>query len=74
MRGKLRDKSAASRRDTFRRSENDVRRPYKRDQRNTNWIEQQTDEDEYTFDIDDELDVKNPEQIIEPILKAPIHQ
>ena len=74
MRGKLRDKGAASRRDTFRRSENDVRRPYKRDQRNTSWIEQHTDEDEYTFDGDDELDIEHPEQIVAPILKAPIHQ
>ncbi|GCE27948.1 hypothetical protein KDA_34320 [Dictyobacter alpinus] len=73
MRGKLRDKSSTNRRDTFRRSEGDVRRPYKRDQRNTSWIDPQNDDDEYTYDVDEEeLEAENLEEIVEPAMKSTI--
>ena len=55
MRGKLRDKSAISRRDPLRRPEGEQRQPYKRDARGTLWIGQQLEDDDDEYDFEEEL-------------------
>ena len=54
MRGKLRDKRSSSKHDLFKHSENEQRRPYKRDSRTMDWSSQQVDDDDNYNDVEDE--------------------
>lgn len=64
MRGKLRDKRAYSKHDSFKREENEQRRPYKRDSRTALWDNQQLEDDE-TFDAteDEQTEDANSEDV-----------
>lgn len=54
MRGKLRDKRAAARRDIFKRESPERKRPGKRDPRTMIALSQQIEEEDYEEDVDDE--------------------
>ncbi|HLG78740.1 MAG TPA: hypothetical protein VKX46_20175 [Ktedonobacteraceae bacterium] len=56
MRGKLRDKNASQKRAGFKREEFEQRRPHKRDNRMTQWVNAQLEEedDDYDFDLEAE--------------------
>ncbi|QBD82066.1 hypothetical protein EPA93_41255 [Ktedonosporobacter rubrisoli] len=55
MRGKLRDKRQATKRDTFKREVLERRRPLKRDAR-TSWLDQQAEDDDYEMDMESGAD------------------
>ncbi len=55
MRGKLRDKRSYTKHDSFKREENEQRRPYKRDPRTEVWDNQQLEDDEVYDVTEDEL-------------------
>ncbi|GAC1364829.1 MAG: hypothetical protein NVS2B12_10260 [Ktedonobacteraceae bacterium] len=55
MRGKLRDKRAYSKRDSFKRDENEQRRPYKRDSRTGIWDNQPLEDDDAYDGTEDDL-------------------
>ena len=57
MRGKLRDKRVASKRDATRRDVFERRRPYKRDSRSVQWLDQQTEEKEEEYTTSEEAEV-----------------
>jgi hypothetical protein len=63
MRGKLRDKSALSRRDTLRRPEGEQYQPYKRATRGTQWIGQPLEEDDEEYDVEEELELDEAEEL-----------
>ena len=57
MRGKLRDKRAETKRDGFKRDVLERRRPAKRDNRTTSWLNQESDEEEDELLEDEETAV-----------------
>jgi hypothetical protein len=64
MRGKLRDKRSYSKHDSFKREENEQRRPYKRDSRTATWDNQQVEDDEfYDATEDDPAEDANNEEV-----------
>lgn len=63
MRGKLRDKRGANKRDGFNREGLERRQPYKRASQPINWLKQDIEDEEYDIEIDedsveDEVEVK----------------
>lgn len=46
MRGKLRDKRTDAKRDSFKRNTLERRRPARRDNRNSTWLDQELDDEE----------------------------
>jgi len=58
MRGKIRDKRQANKRDTMKREISERRRPYKRDTRSVLLLSRQIEEEQedYTLDDDQEAD------------------
>jgi hypothetical protein len=52
MRGKLRDKRAANKKDGFNREER--RQPYKRGSQATNWLNQDIEHEEYDVEMDED--------------------
>lgn len=63
MRGKLRDKRTATRRDSFRRDIEERRRP-ENSKRNTtrSWLNQQLEEDELDLELEDIEELNIPEK------------
>jgi hypothetical protein len=51
VRGKLRDKSATSKRDSIKRELVERRKPNKRDGRTVIWLNQESDSDDYELDL-----------------------
>ena len=63
MRGKLRDKRAATKRDIIKREVIERRRPSKRDTRTMAWLNQQVEDDDYESDLDEEeIQVQIPQK------------
>jgi hypothetical protein len=60
MRGKLRDKRAAARRDIFKREVIERRRPAKRDSRSMRAFSLQIEDEDYASDADAEAPVQPP--------------
>ena len=63
MRGKLRDKRGANKKDGFHREGSERRQPYKRVSQTMNWLNQDIEDEEYDVDMDtdgaeDEVEVK----------------
>ena len=63
MRGKLRDKRGAHKKDSFNREGLERRQPYKRGSQTMNWLNQDIEDEEYDVEIDedsveDEVEVK----------------
>lgn len=60
MRGKIRDKRVANKRDTMKREVFERRRPYKRDTRSVLLLSRQIEEEQedYTLDDDQETDTQ----------------
>lgn len=61
MRGKLRDKRAATQRDVFKRETMDRRRPVKRDNRTINRLNLQVDDEDFALVLDEDEDEKKIE-------------
>lgn len=61
MRGKLRDKRAATQRDVFKRETMDRRRPAKRDNRTINRLNLQVDDEDFALVLDEDEDEKKIE-------------
>jgi hypothetical protein len=55
MRGKLRDKRGANKKDGFNREGLERRQPYKRGSQAMNWLNQDIEDEEYDVEIDEEI-------------------
>jgi hypothetical protein len=69
MRGKLRDKRATSKKESYSRDGLERRRPYKRDVRSILLVDQQDDEQEFDLDLD--LDLEIDEELDQDQAKLP---
>jgi hypothetical protein len=54
MRGKLRDKRAANKKDGFNREGFERRQPYKRGSQAVNWLNQDIEDEEYDVEMDED--------------------
>ena len=54
MRGKLRDKRGANKKDSFNREGFDRRQPYKRGSQTMHWLNQDIEDEEYDVELDED--------------------